>query len=151
MENNFCKVTLYQTISYHTNATQLKRGQNLEGSILKTDAMSSRLPSNHPFFVFLYNELHCGVHTNRKWNYGHASVLPFIFVSCSLTIEEVGRNSYPLKKIFYFLFYFFLVVFFLNNQIIHLSSFFIMNCGIHKNRKWNVCTSSHFCQLFTDH
>ena len=33
----------------------------------------------------------------RKWNYRHVSVLPFIFVSCSLTIEEVGCHSFPLK------------------------------------------------------
>ena len=31
----------------------------------------------------------------------------------------------------------FLVVFLLNNSIIHLSSFFIMNFGIRTNRKWN--------------
>ena len=41
--------------------------------------------------------MYCGIRTNRKWNYGHVSVLPFIFVSCSLTIEEVGRHSFPLK------------------------------------------------------
>ena len=33
---------------------------------------------------------------NRKWNSGHVSVFPFIFVICSLTIEEEGRNSFPL-------------------------------------------------------
>ena len=35
--------------------------------------------------------------TNRKWNYEHVSVLPFIFASCSLTIEGVGRHYFPLK------------------------------------------------------
>ena len=58
-------------------------------------------------FVFLLNDsiIHlsslfirnCGIPTNRKQNYKHVSVLPFIFVSCSLTIEEVGRHSFPLK------------------------------------------------------
>ena len=28
----------------------------------------------------------CSIHTNKKWNYGHVSVIPFIFVRCSLTI-----------------------------------------------------------------
>ena len=38
---------------------------------------------------------------------------------------------------FYFILFYFLVVFLLNDSIIHLSSFFIMNCGICTNRKWN--------------
>ena len=45
----------------------------------------------------------CGICTNRKWNYRHVSVLPFIFVSCSLTIEKVGRHSFPVKYLFYFI------------------------------------------------
>ena len=37
-------------------------------------------PLNHSiihFFIMI-----CGIRTNRKWNYEHVSVLPFIFVSC---------------------------------------------------------------------
>ena len=48
----------------------------------------------HLLSFFIRN---CGIHTNRKWNDKHVSVLHFIFVSCSLTIEEVGCHSLPLK------------------------------------------------------
>ena len=49
----------------------------------------------------------CRMPTNRKQNYKHASVLPFIFVSCSLTIEKVGRLSFPeINILFYISFYF---------------------------------------------
>ena len=44
--------------------------------------------------------MNCGIHTNRKWNYGHMGVLSSSFVSCSLTIEEVERHSSPLKYLF---------------------------------------------------
>ena len=39
--------------------------------------------------------------------------------------------------LFYFILFYFLVVFLLNDSIIHLSSFFITNCGIPTNRKQN--------------
>ena len=69
----------------------------------------------------------CGIDTKRKWNHGHVLVLPFIFVSCSLTIEEVERHSFPLKKLFYFiLFYFFQFYFILFYFIfIHFILFYL--------------------------
>ena len=54
--------------------------------------LSNSFINQSSFFI-----MYCGIRTNRKWNYGHVSVLPFIFVSCSLTIEEVGHHSFPLK------------------------------------------------------
>ena len=39
--------------------------------------------------------------------------------------------------LFYFILFYFLVVFLPNNWIIHLLSFFVMNCGIRTNRIWN--------------
>ena len=76
--------------------------------------------------------MYCGIHTNRKWNYVHVSVLPVIFVSCSLTIEEVGRHSFPLKQLFYFnlisfvSFYFILFYFILSYFILFILSYFIL-------------------------
>ena len=55
---------------------------------------------NHLLSFFIWN---CSIHTNRKWNCDHVSVLPFIFVNCSQTIEEEGRHSLPLKWLFYFI------------------------------------------------
>ena len=145
--------------------------------------------------------MYCGIRTNRKWNYGHVPVLPFIFVSCSLTIEEVGRHSFPLKQLFYFiLFYFiffcfiyffkffflffiiifyfilffyftfyflffifyfyfilfyFLVVFLLYNlkysQVVFLHNVLRHTHKQEMELRTCVCTSFHFCQLFTDH
>ena len=46
--------------------------------------------------------MYCGIRTNRKWNYGHVPLLPLIFVSCSLTIEEVGRHSFSSEIIILF-------------------------------------------------
>ena len=68
---------------------------------------SSRLPCKS-FLLSSFLVMNCGIHTNRKWNYGHLSLLPFICVSCSLTVEEVGRHSVPLKQLFilFYLFYF---------------------------------------------
>ena len=37
------------------------------------------------------------------------SLHPFIFVSCSLTIVEVGRHTFPLKKSFYFILFYFIL------------------------------------------
>ena len=81
--------------------------------------------------------MYCGIHTNRKWNYVHVSVLPFIFVSCSLTIEEVGRHSFPLKQLFYFisfyliLFYFISFIFTFHFILFYFLFYFIfMLCGI---------------------
>ena len=39
------------------------------------------------------------------------SVLSFIFVSCSLTIEEVGRHSFPLIELSYLFIYLFIHLF----------------------------------------
>ena len=54
--------------------------------------------------VFLLNNwiihlsiMNCGLPTNRKYNYGLVSVLPFDFVSCSMTIAKEGRNTFTLK------------------------------------------------------
>merc|ERR1711947_43271 len=76
--------------------------------------LSSRLPSRqfiHQSSSFI---MYCGIHTNRKWNYVHVSVLPVIFVSCSLTIEEVGRHSFPLKQLFYFILIYFILFYFIS-------------------------------------
>ena len=63
--------------------------------------------SSHPhcksFLLSSFFIMNCRISTNRKWNYKHVSVLPFIFVSCSLTIEDVGFHSFPLKKIHLFI------------------------------------------------
>ena len=96
------------------------------------------------------------------------------FHFCQLyTDHQRGRTSFLISEIInlfhfvlFFIFIFFYSIFFsfiflllyllvdflLNHSIINLSSFFIMNCGIHTNRKWNYkYVSFHFCQLFTDH
>ena len=54
----------------------------------------------HPLVVFLHL-MNCGMYTNRKWNYEHVSILPFIFVSCSQTHAEVRYIFYCLKWLLY--------------------------------------------------
>ena len=54
--------------------------------------------------IFIMN---CGILTNRKWNYGHVSVLPLIFVICSLTLVEVGH---AFLLIIFIVFYFIYVL-----------------------------------------
>ena len=70
--------------------------------------------------------MYCGIRTNRKWNYVHVSVLPFIFVSCSLTIEEVGRHSFPLKQLFYFILFYFILFYFILFYFIHFILFYFI-------------------------
>ena len=108
--------------------------------------------------------MNCGILTNRKWNYGHVSVLPIIFVICSLTLVEVGHAFFINNFLFYFilfyfiLFYFifsFLVVFLQYNFTISLVVFHLYNVLRHTHKqemelRTCVCTSSYFCHLFTD-
>ena len=55
--------------------------------------------------------MNCGILTNRKWIYRHMSVLPRVFVICSLTFVEVGRTFF-LSEFYLILFYFTLFYFF---------------------------------------
>ena len=55
------------------------------------------LSTNSILHLLSFFIMNCSKCTNRKWNYGYVSVLPFICVSCSLTIEEVGCPAFPLK------------------------------------------------------
>ena len=55
--------------------------------------------------------MNCGILTKRKWIYRHMSVLPRVFVICSLTFVEVGRTFF-LSEFYLILFYFTLFYFF---------------------------------------
>ena len=68
--------------------------------------------------------MNCGIGTNRKWNNRHMAVLPFIFVSCSLTIEEIGRHSFSLKLLFYLFIFFYSFIFFILFYFFFLFIFF---------------------------
>ena len=49
--------------------------------------------------------MNSGILTNRKWIYRHMTVLPRVFVICSLTLVEVGRTFF-LSESYLILFYF---------------------------------------------
>ena len=69
-----------------------------------------------------------GIHTNKKWNYGH--YFPLKYLSYSISFYSI---LFP----FYFILFYSLVVFLLDYSIIHLLSFLIMKQGIRTNKKWN--------------
>ena len=67
-----------------------------------------------------------------------------------LEIAQVKSLVYfVFLKFFYFFLFNFLAVLLLNYSIIHLSSFFIMNCGKRTNRKWNYKEVSVLPFFFT--
>ena len=68
--------------------------------------------------------MNCGILTNRKWNYGHVSVLPLTFAICSLTLAEVGHTFFLSEIMFIYSFFIILYLILLYIYFIFFYYFF---------------------------